>query len=173
MAVSAGLYQVTRKAYLCDRITQVQTFAQKLQDNGIAVLSPPGGHAVFLDMDKFFVGCDRKPEDFASVGFTLELITEYGIRAFEAGPFAWEYDLQESVEERARIPNLVRFAVPRHVFSDQHIDYTVAAIKALHDRRHTLPNTVITRGKHMRLRHFSAGLKPVPVDKVVHINGKK
>ncbi|KAK3389599.1 pyridoxal phosphate-dependent transferase [Podospora didyma] len=162
MTASAGLYQVTNQAYLAGRITQVQTFAQKLQANGIAVLSPPGGHAVYLDMDHFFFGCNRKPEDFASVGFTLELIKDYGIRAAEAGPFGWAYDLQESPEVRAKIPNLVRFAVPRHVYSDEHIDYTVAAIKQLYERRHTVPNAVITRGKTMRLRHFSAGLRPVP-----------
>lgn len=123
MAASAGLYQVTDQAYLRNRITQVQSFAQKLQANGIAVLSPPGGHAVYLDMDHFFFGCNRKPEDFASVGFTLELIKDYGIRAAEAGPFGWAYDLKPA-EERAKIPNLVRFAVPRHVYSDEHIDYT-------------------------------------------------
>ncbi|KAK4161794.1 putative Tryptophanase [Cladorrhinum sp. PSN259] len=167
MAASAGLYQVTDQAYLRDRITQVQIFAQKLQANDIAVLSPPGGHAVFLDMDHFFFGCNRKPEDFAAVGFTLELIKDYGIRAAEAGPFGWAADLKESPEERAKIPNLVRFAVPRHVYSNEHIDYTVAAIRELYDRRHTVPNAVITRGKHMKLRHFSAGLKPVPVDQAI------
>ncbi|KAK4187540.1 putative Tryptophanase [Podospora australis] len=167
MAAAAGLYQVTDQAYLRDRITQVQLFAQKLQQKGIAVLSPPGGHAVYLDMDHFFFGCNRKPEDFASVGFTLELIKAYGIRAAEAGPFGWAYDLK-APEERTKIPNLVRFAVPRHVYSDGHIDYTVGAIKDLYDRRHTIPNVTITRGKHMRLRHFSAGLKPVPVDETTN-----
>ncbi|KAK4173660.1 putative Tryptophanase [Triangularia setosa] len=166
MAASAGLYQVTDKAYLCNRITQVQTFAQKLQANGIAVISPPGGHAVYLDMEHFFFGCNRKLEEFASVGFTLELIKKYGIRAAEAGPFGWAYDLK-SPEERARIPNLVRFAVSRHVYSGEHIDYTVAAITDLYDRRHTVPNAIITRGKHMKLRHFSAGLKLVPVDQTI------
>ncbi|CAP61484.1 uncharacterized protein PODANS_4_1090 [Podospora anserina S mat+] len=167
MAASAGLYQVTDQAYLCHRITQVQSFAQKLQANGVAVLSPPGGHAVYLDMDQFFFGCNRKLEDFAAVGFTIELIKKYGIRAAEAGPFGWAYDLKP-IEERSKIPNLVRFAVPRHVYSDEHIDYTVAAIKDLYERRHTVPNAVITRGKHMKLRHFSAGLKPVAVDQAIN-----
>ena len=136
MAAAAGLYQVTNQSYLGGRITQVQQFAQKLQANGIAVLSPPGGHAVYLDMDAFFFGCNRKPEDFASVGFTLQLIKDYGIRAAEAGPFGWAYDLKKPDDpERAKIPNLVRFAVPRHVYSDEHINYTVAAIKELYDRK--------------------------------------
>lgn len=163
MAATAGLYQVTSQNYLASRITQVQAFAQSLQAAGVDVLLPPGGHAVYLEMDAFFNGCDRKPDDFASVGFTLELLKDYGIRAAEAGPFGWAWDLK-APEERTKIPNLVRFAVPRYVMSDEHIGYTVAAIKELHSRRHTIPNVAITRGKNMRLRHFSSGLKPVPVE---------
>jgi tryptophanase len=117
-------------------------------------------------MEDFFFGCDRKPDDFASVGFTVELIKDYGIRTAESGPFGWEWD-KKSPEERVKIPNLVRFAVPRHVMSEEHINYTVAAVKELHGRRHTIPNMVITRGKDMRLRHFSSGLKPVPVDQTI------
>ncbi|KAI1385611.1 beta-eliminating lyase [Hypoxylon trugodes] len=163
MAAAAGLYEGTKEYYLRNRISQVQSFAQKLLANGISVLSPPGGHAVYLDMDEFFYGCDRKLDGFASVGFTLELIKDYGIRAAEVGPFGWEWD-KKSPEERKKIPNLVRFAVPRQVSSDQHIDYTVAAIKELYNRRHTIPNVEISRGKNMRLRHFQCGLKPVPVE---------
>jgi tryptophanase len=166
MAATAGLYEVTKQAYLTNRITQVQRFATKVQAAGVSVLSPPGGHAIYLDMDDFFLGCGRSPGDFASVGFTLELLKDYGIRAVEAGPFGWAWDLKAE-EERAKIPNLVRFAVPRHVMSDDHIDYTVAAIQQLHSRRHSIPNVVITRGKTMRLRHFSCGLKPVNVDQTI------
>lgn len=134
MAAVAGLYEVIKKPYR---------------------------HTVYLDMDVFFYGCDRKPDDFAVVGFTLELIQDYGIRAFESGTFAWEWD-KKSPEERQKIPNLVRFAVPRHVLSSEHIDYTVAAIKALYNRRHTIPNVRIARGKDIRLRHFQCGMKPMP-----------
>ena len=162
MAAVAGLYEVTKESYLRNRVGQVRSFAQRLQANGIPILSPPGGHAVYLDMDEFFFGCERQPGDFATVGFTLELLKKYGIRAAEAGPFGWQWDRQPP-ENRAKIPNLVRFAVPRHVFSDEHINNTVAAVKELYNRRHTIPNVVITRGQDIRLRHFICGLRPVPV----------
>ncbi|KAH7309888.1 beta-eliminating lyase [Stachybotrys elegans] len=160
MAATVGLYENTKLSFLEQRIGQVQSFAQKLQANGIAVLSPPGGHAVYLDMDDFYHGCNRKPDDFASVGFAIELLKAFGIRSIESGPFAWNAD-KKTPEEQAKIPNLVRFAIPRHVFSDAHIDYTVACIKELHKRRHEIPNVVITRGRDMQLRHFGAGMKPV------------
>ena len=175
MTCVTGLYEGTKESYLRGRIGQVQSFASKLLSKGLSVISPPGGHAIYLDMDEFFSDCNRKPDDFAAVGFTLELIKSYGIRSCETGPFMWEYD-RKSEEERENSPNMVRFAVPRHVLSEEHINYTVAAIKELHDRRHLIPNVVITRGKDMRLRHFSCGLKTVSVsnDQVkMAVNGER
>jgi tryptophanase len=58
--------------------------------------------------------------------------------------------------------------------NEEHINYTVAAIKDLYHRRHMIPNVVITRGKDMKLRHFSSGLKMVPVAHTVsgtYVNG--
>jgi tryptophanase len=166
MAAVVGLYEGTKESYLRHRIGQVQSFAQKLIANGLSVLSPPGSHAVYLDMQNFFQDSGRKPDDFASVGFTFELIRRHGIRACETGPFMWEWD-ERSAEERKNCPDLVRFAVPRHVLSEEHIDYTVAAIKDLYRHRHTIPNVAITRGKDMHLRHFSSALRPVPVKNTV------
>jgi tryptophanase len=75
----------------------------------------------------------------------------------------WEWD-KKSSEERKKCPDLVRFAAPRHVLSEEHINYTVTAIKTLYYNRHMIPNVAITRGKDMNLRHFSSGLKPVPAN---------
>ncbi|KAH7024470.1 beta-eliminating lyase [Microdochium trichocladiopsis] len=168
MAAATGLYEVVKQPYLQNRIGQVERFAQRLQASGVSVLLPPGGHAVYLDMDAFFKYCDRSPGDFASVGFVLELLEKYGIRAAEAGPFGWEWDKKPPAEQ-ALIPNLVRLAVPRYVLSEEHITYTVAAILELYNHRHTIPNVEISRGRDMRLRHFSCGLKPVPVKKAISL----
>ncbi|KAK2017760.1 beta-eliminating lyase [Colletotrichum eremochloae] len=164
MAAAVGLYEVTKESYLADRINQVKRFAEGLIEEGIPVLLPPGGHAIFLDMNGFFEGCARSYGEFASVGFTLELLKDYGIRACEAGPFGWEWDKKGAIaQDRDSIPNLVRFAVPRYVMSDRHIEYTVAAISALHKRRQNIPGVRITRGKELRMRVFQSGLEPVPV----------
>ncbi|KAJ0321313.1 hypothetical protein Brms1b_002669 [Colletotrichum noveboracense] len=140
MAAAVGLYEVTKDTYVADRVGQVKKFAEGLVAKGVSVLLPPGGHAIYLDMDGFFADCGRSYGEFASVGFTLELLRDYGIRACEAGPFGREWDKKESItQDRDNIPNLVRFAVPRYVMSDRHIDYTIAAVSQLHQRRHSMP----------------------------------
>ncbi|RBR22522.1 hypothetical protein FVER53590_14027 [Fusarium verticillioides] len=165
MAATVGLYEGTNENYLMSRLDQVKRFAEKLSEADLPVILPPGGSAIFLDMDAFFQDCTRHYKDFPGVGFTLELLSTYGIRSFELGPFALEWDRSEHQDSRENAtPNLVRFAVPRNALTDQHLDYTVSAIKELKERRHTIGGARITHGKNLSLRHFQSALEPIPVD---------
>ena len=120
ISVAVGLYEVLKPTYLASRVGQTQEFALKLHRagiissslslslslslshiyaTGVPVVLPPGGHAVYLDMTRFFAGLEdsegnevMKLEDFGGVGLTIELIRRYGIRACELGPFAFEWD---------------------------------------------------------------------------------
>ncbi|MFW9865119.1 MAG: tryptophanase [Candidatus Thorarchaeota archaeon] len=160
MALAAGLYEVIQETYLNERKIQVREFAKKLAQNGVPVILPAGGHAVYLDMNKFFEGMDTKIEDFMGVGFTIELLRQYGIRAAELGPFAFEYD-KKSPEQRKGVLNLVRFAIPRNVYGLSHINYAIAAITELYNNRDKIPRVKISRGAELRLRHFQTGLQPI------------
>jgi tryptophanase len=160
MALAAGLYEVVQENYLNERKYQVREFARKLAKNGVPVILPAGGHAVYLNMDKFFKDLDARTEDFRGVGFTIELLRNYGIRAAELGPFAFEFD-KKTPEQQKGILNLVRFAVPRNVYGPSHINYAVAAITELYRNREKIPKVKISRGAELRLRHFQTGLQPV------------
>ena len=111
-------------------------------------------------MNKFFKVTNMKVDDFGGVGFTIELLRHYGIRGCELVPFAFEYD-KKTPEQRKGILNLVRFAVPRNVYSASHIDYAVAAITELYQHKEKIPKVRISRGAELRLRHFQTGLRPV------------
>jgi len=160
MALAAGLYEVVQETYLNERKNQVREFARKLAKNGIPVILPAGGHAIYINMNKFFKGTNMKVDDFGGVGFTIELLRHYGIRACELGPFAFEWD-KKTPEQRKGILNLVRFAVPRNVYSASHIDYAVAAITELYHHKEKIPKVRISRGAELRLRHFQTGLEPI------------
>ncbi|MFW9969269.1 MAG: tryptophanase [Candidatus Odinarchaeota archaeon] len=160
MALAAGLYEVVKEPYLNERKAHVRDFAKKLAQNGIPVILPAGGHAVYINMNKFFEGTNMKIEDFGGVGFTIELLRLYGIRAVELGPFAFEWD-KKTPEQRKGILNLVRFALPRNVYNISHIDYAVAAITELYKNKDKIPKVKISRGAELRLRHFQTGLQPI------------
>jgi tryptophanase len=160
MSIAVGLYEVVKEQYLAERIRQVREFALKLSQKGVPVVLPAGGHAVYINLAKFFEGTDMKIDDFGGVGFTIELLKHYGIRACELGPFAFEWDTK-TPEQRKGILNLVRFAIPRNVYNTSHIDYAVAAITELYNNRDKIPKVEVSRGASLRLRHFQSGLQPI------------
>ncbi len=160
MSIASGLFEVVGEPYLQSRIGQTHYFARRLAENGVPAVLPAGGHAVYVDMDRFFRRTPNRPEDFRGIGLIIELIRRYGIRASEVGPFSFEWD-QKTEEQRQGILSLVRFAIPRNLYGQEHIDYAVAAITELHKNEHVIPKMRITRGASLRLRHFQAGLEPV------------
>ena len=159
MALASSLYEIVSLNVLESRVLQVRVFARKLSEKGVPLILPAGGHAVYIDMDKFFEGMDIRIDDFGGVGFTIELVKHYGIRACELGPFAFEWD-KKAPEERKGILNLVRFALPWNAYNNSHIDYTVAAVNELYVNRDKIPKVKISRGAQLRLRHFQTGLQP-------------
>jgi len=160
LSISSGLFEVVNETYLQNRIGQTHYFARRLTENGIPVVLPAGGHAVYVDMNRFFGRTPNRMEDFRGIGMVVELIRRYGIRASEVGPFACEWDLKTE-EQRKGILNLLRFAIPRNLYGKEHMDYAVAAISELHENEEVIPRMKITRGANLRLRHFQAGLEPV------------
>ena len=87
-------------------------------------------------MDEFF-DHKRGHETFAGEGFSLELIRRYGIRVSELGDYSMEYDLK-TPEQQAEVCNVVRFAINRSMYSQEHMDYVIAAVKALYEDRESI-----------------------------------
>ena len=161
MALAAGLYEECSFAYQDARVQQCEYLAQGFYKAGVkGVVLPAGGHGVYIDMTQFFDG-KRDHEKFAGQGFSIELIRRYGIRTAELGDYSMEYDLK-TPEQQEELCNVVRFAINRSMFNREHMDYVIAAVKALYEDRETIPNVRITRGRTLPMRHFHAFLEPYP-----------
>lgn len=103
-------------------------------------------------MDEFFDN-KRAPESFAGQGFSIELIRRYGIRTAELGNYSMEYDLK-TPEQKAEVCNVVRFAINRSQLTQEHMDYVIAAVKALYEDRESIPNVRIVKGHDLPMRPF-------------------
>lgn len=156
MALATGLRTVINEDYLTYRIHQVDSFGRKMHKAEIPILMPPGGHALYLDINKFFEGTKMKPEDFGGISLTALLLSAYGHRACELGYFAFgKYDLKTGKETFPDV-NFVRFAVPRLRYETQDLDSVVESVKILHEEREKIPGVKVTYGRELQLRHFKA-----------------
>lgn len=159
MALSAGLYECCDFDYLEERVNQCNYLAEGFYKAGVkGVVIPAGGHGVYINMDEFFDG-KRGHETFAGQGFSVELIRRYGIRVAELGDYSMEYDLK-TPEQQKEVANVVRFAIDRSRLSQEHLDYVIAAVKALYEDKDSIPNMKIISGHNLPMRHFHAFLEP-------------
>jgi tryptophanase len=155
MIVVEGLKTVVTEEYLNSRILQVRAFGDYLDELGIPVIKPFGGHAVYIDVDKFFEGTTMRREDFGGIALTALLLLN-GPRLCELGAFAFgSYDPKTGKETFPPF-NYVRIAIPRNKYEIEDLFYAADCIKNLYDKRDLLPPAVCVYGKEKTLRHFKA-----------------
>ncbi len=155
MALAEGLKTITTESYLSYRVGQVQTFGEAMARAGLPVVTPIGGHAVYLDMNRFFEGTGKK-RAFGGVAFTALLLAAYGHRAVELGNFAFgRYNSKTRREEPAEV-NFVRFAIPRLRYEREDLANVVESAAALYQNREKIPDVSATYGRDLPLRHFKA-----------------
>lgn len=155
-ALAQGLYEGTEEEYLRSRIGQVAYLGELIKGFDIPVLEPFGGHAIFIDSKSFLQQVPE--EEFPAQVLAVELYIEGGIRSTEIGTLMADRD-PVTRENRFSGKELVRLAVPRRVYSDNHMDYVAAVVKNVFDRR-----DFITRGFRIKreapiLRHFTVELE--------------
>jgi tryptophanase len=157
-ALAQGLREGTELSYLESRINQVSYLGKKLKEYGIPVLEPFGGHAIFLDAKKFLPQIPK--EEFPAQTLAIELYLEGGIRSVEIGALMADRD---PVSRCNRYPELemVRLAIPRRVYTNNHIDYVAAVVKNVFDRRKSIKSGVKIGWEAPIMRHFTIKLEKV------------
>jgi tryptophanase len=157
MAIAEGLKTIVREEYLHHRVRQVQHFGTMLQERGVPVLEPFGGHAIYIDVDRFFADTALRREDFGGIALTGLLLLK-GVRLCELGAFAFgKYDPASGQEVLAAShQNFVRCAIPRNKYEEQDLCYVADCIAELYQRRGQLPRAVPVWGRELTLRHFKA-----------------
>ncbi len=156
-ALSVGLREATELDYLEARIGQVARLGSKLESYGVPVLRPYGGHAIFVDAGAFLPRVPR--EEFVAQALCVEAYVEGGVRGVEIGAILADRD-PDTRENRYPALELLRLAVPRRAYTNDHMDYAAAVLGSVYERRDR-----ITRGYRIIreapiMRHFTVELEP-------------
>ena len=152
-AIADGLKEVISEDYLHYRIISTKYLGDKLNEYGIPILLPTGGHAVYIDAKIMLPHIPQK--EFPGQALACELYLEGGIRSSEIG------SLMFGKGEKSFAPQeLVRLAIPRRTYTQSHVDYVIEIIRSVYDRREKIKGLEIVEAPKF-LRHFSAKLKKV------------
>jgi len=157
-AIAIGLREVLEPDYLEYRITSTGYLGRHIAREGVPIVQPPGGHAVYIDAAAF--APQVPPLELPGIALAVELYREAGIRAVEIGTVMFGHPDPKSGDPVAARNELVRLAIPRRVYTQSHIDYVVEAILGVWGRRDELAGYRIVEAPAV-LRHFSARFAPI------------
>jgi tyrosine phenol-lyase len=156
-AIAQGLEEVVDEHYLEYRIRSTEYLGEKMLSNGIPIIEPPGGHAIYIDAKRFAPHIPM--DEYPGQSITCAMYVEGGIRACEIGSVMFgKYDAGGNLIPA--VMELVRLAIPRRVYTQSHIDYVAEVMIEVYNKRNELRGYSITYEAHM-LRHFTARFKQV------------
>jgi tryptophanase len=156
--VAVGLKEAQDEEYLRFRIEQVELFGERLKEAGAAILEPTGGHAVYLDAKRMLPA--MKQEQLPAQALTVALYLEGGVRGVEIGSVMFASTDPATGKVTYPPMELVRLAVPRRVYTNDHLAYVAEVAGEVVKNRSRLPGYRMAWAPE-RLRHFTAHFEPL------------
>ena len=155
-ALARGLLEALDEDYLEHRTAQVAYLARRLDEAGVPVLKPFGGHAVYVLADRFLPHIPR--HRYPAWALTVALYREFGIRGVEIGGVMFGHKEEKGRKEVYPTLEMVRLAIPRRVYTVSHLDYVAESLAELLKNKDKIRGLRIVRESPF-LRHFTARLE--------------
>ena len=151
-AVAVGLKEALDEEYLYYRVSSVKNLHDQLKAGGVPVVSPPGGHAVFVSADRLLTHIP--PQAYPGQALVSAFYVFSGVRACEIGSVmlgGWQkgqpfYHSQE----------LMRLALPRRTYTVSHLNYVAESLIAFSKEKASTLKGVKFVFEPPVLRHFTA-----------------
>ncbi len=155
-AMAIGITESVQDDYIRARIGQVRYLGMLLEEWGIPMMEPVGGHAIFLDAKRFYPQLAQ--DDFPAQTLAAELYLDSGIRAMERGIVSAGRDPKTGDHHRPKL-ELTRLTIPRRVYTQAHMDVVAESVKAVFDARERVTGLRMTY-EPKYLRFFQARFEP-------------
>jgi len=155
-AIAVGLEEGIDEAHLRQRTGQVAYLGGLFEQLGIRCSKPFGGSGVFVDLQSLYP--HLPPERFPDVALGCDVYREGGVRA-AAFPFALK-TVDTSGKIVTREFHFARFAVPRRVYTQSHLDYVGRVMARVKENAHRNQGYRCTHRPEV-LGHFFAKFEPL------------
>lgn len=157
-AMAIGLYEGTDEDYLAYREAHTRYLGTVLAQAGLPVYMPTGGHAVYVDAGKALPHIPKA--QFPAVGMSNALYRAGSVRTVEIGSLMFEHKDPLTGETMLSPLELLRFAIPRRVYTRSHLDYIAEAAHEMMKHAEEIRGLRVSWAPQV-LRHFMAHLEEV------------
>lgn len=155
-AMAQGLSEVVEESYLKYRIGQTDYLGKELLKREVPIVTPIGGHAVFIDGRRFYSHISE--DEFPAQLLVVELYREGGVRAVEVGGCLAGRDPDTGKNVRPAL-DLCRLTIPRRVYMKDHFDYIADVVGEVFANRHKKKRGLAFDVESKGIRHFTSTFK--------------
>lgn len=134
-AMARGILEAVQYDHIRARIGQVEYVGDKLIEQGVPIVQPIGGHAIFLDAKQIFPNIPQI--EFPAQTLAAEIYLDSGIRTMERGIVSAGRNKDTGDHYYPKL-ELVRVTFPRRVYTQAHCDVTVESIVDVFERRESI-----------------------------------
>jgi tyrosine phenol-lyase len=124
-ALAIGITESVQDDHIHARIGQVAYLGERLEAEGVSVVKPYGGHAIFLDARAIIPHVPQ--EQFPAQALAAALYVESGIRSMERGAVSAGRNRETGDNHMPKL-ELVRLTIPRRVYTQAHMDVTAESV---------------------------------------------
>lgn len=131
-AMARGMEEAVHDDQIATRVRQVAYLGRLLDDAGIPIVRPYGGHAIFIDAKKFY---DHIPQSqYPAQALAADLYINSGVRSMERGVVSAGRNKETGEEFHPKL-ELVRLTIPRRVYTQAHLDVVAYSVSELYKNR--------------------------------------
>ncbi|MDP4261044.1 MAG: tyrosine phenol-lyase [Bacteroidota bacterium] len=133
-AMAIGIGESVCDDHIRARVGQVIYLGEKMTGLGVPIVMPIGGHGIFVNAKKFLPHIPQ--DDFPAQTLAAEVYLESGVRTMERGIVsAGRKSNGENYYPRLE---LVRFTIPRRVYTQAHMDVIAESAARVYERRNKI-----------------------------------
>lgn len=130
-AMAIGIGESVSDAHIRARVGQVIYLGEKMIEYGVPIVKPIGGHGIFVDAKKFLPHISQ--DQFPAQTLAAEIYLDSGVRTMERGVVSAGRDAKGN-NYYPKL-ELVRFTIPRRVYTQAHMDVIAESAARVYDRR--------------------------------------
>ena len=146
-AMAIGIGESVNDDHIKARVGQVIYLGEKMMDYGIPIVTPIGGHGIFVDAKKFLPHITQ--DQFPAQTLAAEVYLDAGVRTMERGVVS--AGRKANGENYYPKLELVRFTIPRRVYTQAHMDVIAESTARVYDRRNSIKGMkMIYEPKYLR-----------------------